>query len=148
MSDIGKKTWIFPDAFLPAKGHPYKTSKNGDQFGHESLCMLNSSDKDALINISFYYENSEPLENYKHTLKAKRSLHLRLDNITLLNNKKLLREVPYSIILKSNIKIVAQLSRLDTTSENNSFMTSMGWGVDDWISAEVVGLTWMLVHTI
>ena len=131
MNDIGKKIWIFPDAFLPAKGHPYKTLKNGDQFGHESLCMLNSSNKDALLNISFYYENKEPLENYEHTLKAKRSLHLRLDNITLLNNQKLLREVPYSIILKSNIKIVAQLSRLDTTSDHNSFMTSLGWGEGD-----------------
>ena len=128
MSDIGKKIWIFPDAFLPAKGRPYKTSKNEDQFGHESLCMLNSSDTDALLNISFYYEDREPLVNYEHTLKAKRSLHLRLDNITLLNNQKLLREVPYSIILKSNIKIVAQLSRLDTTSDYNSFMTSLGWG--------------------
>ena len=45
-----------------------------------------------------------------------------------INNQKLLREVPYSIILKSNIKIVAQLSRLDTTSDYNSFMTSLGWG--------------------
>ena len=56
MSDIGKKIWIFPDAFLPAKGRPYKISKNKDQFGHESLCMVNSSDTDALLNISFYYE--------------------------------------------------------------------------------------------
>jgi len=127
MSDIGKKIWIFPDAFLPAKGRPYKISKNEDQFGHESLCMVNSSDTDALLNISFYYEDREPLVNYEHELKAKRSLHLRLDNIKL-NNQKLLREVPYSIILKSNIKIVAQLSRLDTTSDYNSFMTSLGWG--------------------
>ena len=130
MSDIGKKIWIFPDAFLPAKGRPYKISKNKDQFGHESLCMVNSSDTDALLNISFYYEDREPLVNYEHVLKAKRSLHLRLDNITL-NNQKLLREVPYSIILKSNIKIVAQLSRLDTTSYHNSFMTSLGWGEGD-----------------
>tara|TARA_Y100000389_G_scaffold68820_1_gene65351 strand:- start:6219 stop:6614 length:396 start_codon:yes stop_codon:yes gene_type:complete len=131
MSDIGKKIWIFPDAFLPAKGHPYKITKNDDQFGHESLCMLNSSNNDALLNISFYYEDRDPIENYEHTLKAKRSLHLRLDKIVLLNNQKLLTEVPYSIILKSNIKIVAQLSRLDTTSDHNSFMTSLGWGEDN-----------------
>jgi hypothetical protein len=131
MSDIGKKVWIFPDAFLPAKGYPYKMAKNDDQFGHESLCMLNSSNNDALLNISFYYEDRDPINNYEHTLKAKRSLHLRLDKIVLLNNQKLLKEVPYSIILKSNIKIVAQLSRLDTTSDHNSFMTSLGWGEDN-----------------
>ena len=47
-----------------------------------------------------------------------------------IKGKKLLREKPYSIILKSDIKVVAQLSRLDTTSQYNSFMTSLGWGTD------------------
>ena len=131
MSDIGKKIWIFPDAFLPAKVHPYKITQKDDQFGHESLCMLNSSNNDALLSISFYYEDRNPIENYNHILKAKRSLHLRLDKIVLSDNKKLLKEIPYSIILKSNIKIVAQLSRLDTTSYHNSFMTSLGWGEDN-----------------
>ena len=31
---------------------------------------------------------------------------------------------------ESNINVVAQLSRLDTTSEHNAFMTAMGWGSD------------------
>ena len=25
---LGKKIWAFPDAFLPAKGHPYKTTRH------------------------------------------------------------------------------------------------------------------------
>ena len=51
-------------------------------------------------------------------MKGKRSIHLRLDDIEI-NNQKLPREKPYSIVLKSSINVVAQLSRLDTTSENN-----------------------------
>ena len=40
MSDhLGKKVWAFPDAFLPAEGHPYKTTDNGDQFGHKSYVL-------------------------------------------------------------------------------------------------------------
>ena len=46
------------------------------------------------------------------------------------DGSRLPREVPYSIILKSKLKVVAQLSRLDTTSNNNAFMTSLGWGSD------------------
>jgi len=42
---------------------------------------------------------------------------------------KLPREKPYSIVLKSDIEVVAQLSRLDTTSDKNAFMTTMGWGI-------------------
>jgi len=54
-------------------------------------------------------------------------LHLRLDHLEI-DGVKLPREKPYSIVLKSDIEVVAQLSRLDTTSDKNAFMTTMGWG--------------------
>tara|TARA_B110000091_G_C13678654_1_gene416924 strand:- start:179 stop:568 length:390 start_codon:yes stop_codon:yes gene_type:complete len=124
---IGKKVWAFPDAFLPAEGHLYKTSSQGDQFGHESLCIINYDTKPVIITIDFLFEDQDPIENYTFTMNGKRSLHLRLDKLDV-QSKKLPREKPYSIILKSNNEVVAQLSRLDTTSEHNAFMTTMGWG--------------------
>ena len=124
---LGKKIWAFPDAFLPAKGHPYKTSNHGDQFGHESLCIINYDQNPANIVLDFLYE--DPIENYIFTMHGKRSIHLRIDDIEI-NGQRLPREKPYSIVLKSNINVVAQLSRLDTTSEHNAFMTAMGWGSD------------------
>ena len=129
MNDLGKKIWVFPDAFLPLKGEPYKTTNSGDQFSHESLCIVNNANISANLNIDFLYENDEPIENFQTKIRAKRSLHLRLDQIEI-NGNKLPREKPYSIILKSDINIVAQLSRLDTTSNYNSFMTSLGWGTN------------------
>ena len=125
----GKKVWAFPDAFLPAKGHPYKTSSHGDQFGHESLCIINYDQNTANIILDFLYEDQDPIENYTFNMQGKRSIHLRIDDIEV-NGQKLPREKPYSIVLKSNINVVAQLSRLDTTSEHNAFMTTMGWGSD------------------
>ncbi|MGA1227654.1 MAG: sensory rhodopsin transducer [Tamlana sp.] len=129
MSELGKYIWVFPDAFLPAKGNPYKTTSHGDQFGHESLCIANYSSKKANLTIDFLYEDQEPIENFQYEIEGKRSLHLRLDHIQV-EGKSLPREKPYSIILKSSLKVVAQLSRLDTTSEHNAFMTAMGWGTD------------------
>ncbi len=129
MSEIGKKIWIFPDAYLPATGNPYKTSFGGDQYSHESLCIVNYSLTNANLVIDFLYEDEKPIENYETIIEAKKSLHLRLDNITV-KGMNLPREKPYSIVLKSDTKIVAQLSRLDTTSQYNSFMTAMGWGTD------------------
>jgi hypothetical protein len=126
---LGKKVWAFPDAFLPAKGHPYKTSSHGDQFGHESLCIINYDQNTANIVLDFLYEDQDPIENYTFDMHPKRSIHLRIDDIEV-NGQKLPREKPYSIVLKSNINVVAQLSRLDTTSEHNAFMTAMGWGSD------------------
>ena len=130
MNNLGKNIWVFPDAFLPIKGNPYKTSASGDQYGHESLCVVNTNDKDAALNIMFLFEDRDPIDDFMCTIKAKRSLHLRLDNIIFKDETKLPREVPYSIILQSKLKVVAQLSRLDTTSKYNSFMTSLGWGTN------------------
>ena len=114
---------------MPAKGHPYKTSSHGDQFGHESLCIINYDQNTANIVLDFLYEDQDPIENYTFNMQGKRSIHLRIDDIEV-NGQKLPREKPYSIVLKSNINVVAQLSRLDTTSEHNAFMTAMGWGSD------------------
>ena len=51
---LGKKIWAFPDAFLPAKGHPYKTTNHGDQFSHESLCIINYDKNSAEIVLDFF----------------------------------------------------------------------------------------------
>ena len=104
---LGKKIWAFPDAFLPAKGHPYKTTNHGDQYSHESLCIINYDQNPANIVLDFLYEDQDPIENYTFTLRGKRSIHLRIDDIEV-NNKKLPREKPYSIVLKSNTTVVAQ----------------------------------------
>ena len=128
MNNLGKNIWVFPDAFLPIKGNPYKTSTSGDQFSHESLCIVNSNDENSELNIMFLFEDRDPIDDFKCTINAKRSLHLRLDNIIFDDETTLPREVPYSIILRSKLKVVAQLSRLDTTSNHNAFMTSLGWG--------------------
>ena len=130
MNNLGKNIWVFPDAFLPIKGNPYKTSASGDQYSHESLCVINSNDQKSELNIIFLFEDRDPLDEFKSTINAKRSLHLRLDNIIFKDQTKLPREVPYSIILHSKLKVVAQLSRLDTTSNYNGFMTSLGWGTN------------------
>ena len=63
-------------------------------------------------------------------MDAERSLHLRLDKINIPNYGYLPREKPYSIIVKSDKNVVIQLSRLDTTSKYNSFMSVLGWGDD------------------
>ena len=43
MNNLGKNIWIFPDAFLPNKGNPYKTSTSRGQYSHESLCIVNAN---------------------------------------------------------------------------------------------------------
>ena len=127
---IGKKIWIFPDAYLPSKGSLYPSSSKSKVYGHESLCIINSNLVEIKLEINFYFENDKPIKGFIQSVGAERSLHLRLDKINIPNYGSLPREKPYSIIVKSDKNVVIQLSRLDTTSKYNSFMSVLGWGDD------------------
>ena len=127
---IGKKVWMFPDAYLPAKGAQYPNSSKSKVYGHESLCIINPNSVKAKLKINFYFEKEKPIKNFNKTVDSERSLHLRLDKIKIPNHGYLPREKPYSIIVKSDKNVVKQLSRVDTTSKYNSFMSVLGWGDD------------------
>ena len=45
----GAKIWYFPDGYLPKK------SKKGDMEAHEALMLLNTSERDLLVSLDFYF---------------------------------------------------------------------------------------------
>jgi len=52
----GRKVWIFPDGDLP------EADKKNALEAHEALMMLNTSDRDAYITLTFYFSDKEPIE--------------------------------------------------------------------------------------
>jgi hypothetical protein len=52
MKAYGKKTWLIPDTYLNS------VSKN-QNISHESVCVLNTSDKDAEIKLTLFFEDRE-----------------------------------------------------------------------------------------
>ena len=115
-----KKVWIISDGFLP------KVS-NGPEVSHESVCVLNISDEDAEINISVYFENAEPMEDFYAKCGKKRTNHIRLDKITDISGKKIPAGVPYALKVESNTPIIVQHSRMDTTQAELTLMTTMAY---------------------
>ncbi len=117
----GAKTWYIPDAYLP---EPIEVP-DGPYFGHESICVLNTNEKDAKLELDFYFEDREPVLGVAVTIPAQRSQHVRLDmkpggfDIPLC--------VPYSIRVRSDIPIIVQYSRLDTTQVQCTLMTTIAY---------------------
>ena len=114
-TNLGKCQWLIPDAFYPVKD-------NGEYVSHEAVCVLNAGEVDAEINITLYFENSEPMEGFKAVCKAKRTNHIRMDKIVSEKGEKVPRGVPYAMLVPSNVPVVCQYSRLDTTQAEMSFM--------------------------
>ena len=118
----GSRTWFFPDGDIPPPG-------DAEPFGHESLLMLNPNDEDARVTITVYFEDREPIKDVSITVGAERTFHIRLDKPEHLNGVQLPQDVPYAIRVCSDVPIIVQHSRLDTTQTNLALMTTIAYPI-------------------
>ncbi|MHA7962585.1 sensory rhodopsin transducer [Paenibacillus sp. CAU 1782] len=116
---IGEKHWIIPDGYIPP-------DSTGSLVSHESICVLNTSSEEALISITIYYEDREPLEDIVQVVGARRTKHIRTSGLQK-NGEGILVGVPYAIELRSDIPVVVQYSRLDSTQAENALMSTMAY---------------------
>ncbi len=124
MKAYGKKTWLIADNYLNSK------SLN-DWNSHEAVCVLNTSDEDAHINMTLFYENMEPKKDVTSFCAAGRTHHIRMDKIRDSEGYLLLRDVPYALLIESDVPIVVQYSRLDTSRRELALMTTMAYPIEE-----------------
>ncbi len=117
----GARTWYFPDGYLPAK-------KAGDKIdAHEALMILNTNDRDAHLLIDIYFEDRDPIEGIAITIGAKRVRCIRLDWPDDLGGVALPETTQYALRVHSDINIIVQQGRVDTTQPDLSYYGSMGF---------------------
>ena len=113
---IGKCTWYIPDAFYPVIDH------GEDYVSHEAVCVLNTGSSAAKISITLYFEDREPMEGFEAVCGARRTNHIRMDRIAAKDGSRVPRGVPYAMLVESDVPVVVQYSRLDTTQAEMAFM--------------------------
>lgn len=122
---IGRKTWVIPEGYIPA-------SSNGQepQFtSHETACLLNTSDQDAHVEITIYHSDKEPVGPYKVTVPARRTLHLRFNN--LIDPEPIPLDTDYASVLESDVPIVVQHTRLDSRQAENALLSTVAYASND-----------------
>jgi len=120
----GKKAWLIPDAFL------HSVSKN-ENVSHEAICVLNTSDTDAKIALTLYFEDREKITDFSSFCGAGKTHHIRLDKIRSEKGDPIPYDTPYAILVESNVEIVVQYSRLDTSAVEMALMTTIAYPVED-----------------
>lgn len=120
----GARIWYFPDGYLPQK------VTNGSMEAHEALMLMNTADKPANVKLDIYFEDKDPVKDIAVTVGAERVRTLRLDHPEDLAGLKIPPLTQYSIRVRSDVKIVAQFGRLDTTQENMAYYGCMGYWTD------------------
>ena len=120
MKAAGKRRWFVPDGYLPAE------SSHGIE-SHEAACLLNVSDEDARVELTFYFEDREPLGPVILALGARRTWHVRLDREADIGVE-LPRGTPFAYAVESDVPVVLQHSRLDTTAGGYTLFTTVAYG--------------------
>jgi len=124
MKAYGKKVWLIPDTYMNS------ISKN-ENVSHEAICVINTSDIDAEIQMTLFFEDREVCTDFSSFCPAMRTHHIRMDKLRSADGQPIPRNTPYAVLLESNTPIVCQYSRLDSSAAEMALMTTMAYPVED-----------------
>ena len=117
----GKKNWVFCDGYLPPKGD------NPEFEGHEALMLTNLNGKQTQIELTFVFEDKEPISGIKIALDGMRTTCIRLDKPLGDKGIMLGESVQYTVWVKSTLPICACFGRLDVRQTNMAYYSVEGY---------------------
>lgn len=120
---IGSKTWAIAEGYIPSAS----TGPEPEMTSHETACILNSGDKDAHVELTIYYTDKEPVGPYKIVVAARRSKHIRFNDLT--DPAEIPRDTEYSCVLTSDQPVIVQHTRLDSRQAENALTTTMAFPI-------------------
>ena len=121
---IGRKQWAIAEGYIPSWSH----GKEPEMTSHETACMLNTNDQDAAVVITIYFTDREPTGPYRVTVPARRTLHLRFNNLN--DPEPIPKGVDYACTIESNLPIVVQHTRLDSRQAETALVTTVAYPGD------------------
>lgn len=119
---LGARVWLIPDGFYPS-------DSCGEQISHDAVCVLNPGKKDAHIDITLYFEDREKLQGFHAFCGAERTNHIRMDKIRDSKGNGIPKDIPYAMMVESDVEIIVQYSRMDTRQAEMALMTTMAYPV-------------------
>ena len=121
MPEIGHRRWAIAEGYIPGQS----VSQSHTLVSHETICLLNAGDSDADVKVTLYFKDREPVGPYKVTVGARRTLHLRFNDLT--DPAPVPRDTDYSSVIESSVPIVVQHTRLDSRNPNIALMSTVGY---------------------
>jgi hypothetical protein len=121
MAAIGRRVWAIAEGYIPGGSNgpaPAMTS-------HEAACLLNTGDEDAQVRLTVYFTDREPAGPYELLVPARRTVHLRFNELS--NPEKVPLDTPYASTIVSDRPIVVQHTRLDSRQAENALLSTIAY---------------------
>lgn len=121
MKTYGKKDWAFSAGRIPL-------ASNGEEpefISHDKISVLNTSGEEALVEMTIFFEDEQPLGTYQVKIAPQRLRKIRFND--LIDPLPIQLEKNYSCLVQSNVPVVVQFSRLNSGERRSAEMSSMAF---------------------
>lgn len=125
MKSMGVKRWAIAEGYIPAGSHgpePQFTS-------HETVCILNTTDNDARVTITIFYSDREPCGPYRVTVPARRTKHVRFNDLT--DPEPIPLATDFASLIESDVPIVVEHTRLDSRQAENALLSTIAYAATE-----------------
>ena len=126
MQHEGATVWYIPDTYLPDP-----IEGDGPYIGHEAICVLNVTEQDATLKLDFYFEDRPPEKDITVIVPAERTRHIRLDKPEHIEGFTVPRGVGYAMRVRSDVPVIVQYTRVDTTQQQCALMSTLAYPLSD-----------------
>ena len=121
MPAIGKRIWAIAEGWIPDHSH----GPEPQMLSHETACILNAGDADAHVEITIYFADRDPAGPYRVDVPARRTKHVRFNDLA--DPEPIPRATDYSSVIRSDVPIVVQHTRLDSRQSENALLTTIAY---------------------
>lgn len=118
---IGRTCWAIAEGYIP----PYSNGPEPQFISHETVCILNACDQDAHVEITIYYSDKEPVGPYRVTVPARRTKHVRFNDLT--DPEPIPHDTDFASVIQSDVPIVVQHTRLDSRQAENALLSTIAY---------------------
>ncbi|ADD04151.1 DUF1362 family protein [Natrialba magadii ATCC 43099] len=120
----GKTTWTIPEGYIPEGSN----GPEPEMLSHESICILNTSDEDASVEITVYFTDRGPVGPFEKTVPAERTKHLRFNEFE--EPEEIPTGTPFASVIESDVPVVCQHTRLDSRQAENALLSTIAYPSD------------------
>ena len=121
---VGHRLWAVAEGYIPGS-----SSGPEEMTSHETLCFLNTSDRDALVEITIYFSDREPAGPYRIEVPARRTRHQWMNKLS--DPEPIPTGTDYASLIRSNVPIVVQHTRLDSRQSANALLSTMAFPISE-----------------
>ena len=121
MEAIGRRRWAIAEGYIPSES----SFSDRALISHETACILNPGERDARIAITIFFANREPVGPYRVTVAARRTLHLRFNDLN--DPQPIPRDTDYASEFESDVPIIVHHTRLDSRRAEVALLSTVAY---------------------